>query len=292
MPYFPPVSKTLPPAAFEQLIAQNGQRLSWMRSRTCPCVYGGAGPFGKLPTPGSAARGCTQCFGIGTYWDDPTPPFISWISFMHLSTAPDEPGVNMDPQYGVTQHADPTVTIPYNNPYLPQTSPAQPQKVWENASLNDIFIPVDMLARFNAVLQNGGQTILPYQQNLQIAPSGAVTIWDPISLSIEFVSGYTVSGASVLLPSGYAPQLSYMVEFQAAPLYVAFRHAGGTPHVRPFGGGSGLVNEPRRFRLQTLDFWTRQRGVQPTAPGSVATSGAITPFATMIGQPVQGAPVA
>jgi hypothetical protein len=69
------------------------------------------------------------------------------------------------------------------------------------------------------------------------------------------VTGYAVSGLSVFLPSGYAIDTIYIVEFTAAPAYVAIRHAGGMPHTRPFG----QVTEPRRFKIQSLDLWTRAR---------------------------------
>ena len=282
----PSAQRLIPSAPFEALISQVGQRVSWMRSHTCPCVFGGAGPQGKLPTPGSAAKGCKQCLGVGTYWDQPSMPFIAWISYMHLSTAPDEPGVDMDPKFGLLNRGDPTVTIPHSNPNLDPADPAQPTAVWNNGSVNDIFVPIDMTARYTAVLQDSGQINLPYQQNLTVAPSGAVTIWDPVAQTIAHVSGYGVSGATVTLPSTYTPGLNYMVEFSCAPIYVAHRHAGGVPHVRPFGGGT--ITEPRRFRLQVLDFWTRQRGLQNTVPGSNSPQGALIPFATLTGAPIGG----
>ena len=77
------------------------------------------------------------------------------------------------------QLAEPSLTIPYSNPYLPQGDPQQPIAAWNDASFEDIFVPVDMLSRFTAKLQVGGITYLPYQQNLQVAPSGAVTTWKP-----------------------------------------------------------------------------------------------------------------
>jgi hypothetical protein len=46
-----------------------------------------------------------------------------------------------------------------------------------------------------------------------------------------------------------------MVDFTAAPTYVAYRIAGMPAHVRPFG----QQNLPRRFRLQALDLWTRAK---------------------------------
>jgi hypothetical protein len=72
-----------------------------------------------------------------------------------------------------------------------------------------------------------------------------------------------------------------MVEFMAAPMYVVFRPAGGLPHVRQFAVGT--VNEPRRFKLQALDLWTRQRGQGPQAPGSTAAAGTLFPQFTMTG---------
>ncbi len=291
VPYVPPASRIMPSAPFENLISAMGQRVTWMRSHTCPCVFGGSGP-GNLNTPGSPVRGCLQCFGVGTYWDQPTLPFKAWISYMHLSTAPDEPGVDMDNSFGVVNRGDPTITIPYTDPEIPVGDPAQPTVVWNNASLMDLFIPVDMLARYTAVLQNGKTVNLPYRQNLSIAPSGAVTIWDPVAETISYPPGYIVDGSSVVLPPeyGYPPDQNYMVEFQCAPVYVSFRHAGGVPHVRPFGGGT--VNEPRRFRLQILDLWTRQRmTTQGISAGTDTPAGNFQPFASLTGSAVVGAPV-
>lgn len=254
VPFIPPLTPwILPREGFEAILRQAGQRIVWQKSHTCPCVYSGSAVQGRLPFPGSAQPECQQCFGTGTYWDTPSAPFTGLITFMHMSPSPDEPGVLMDPQYGPVQSAEPTLTIPFMDPYNPTSSiPA-----WGEASTNDQFIAIDMQSRFTAVLQVGGITALPYQQNLSIALSGAVTTYDSNTGTVTAVSGYTVSGASIFMPSGTAEGTNYMVEFQSAPIYVAFRRAGGLPHIRPFGGGT--VNEPRRFRLQELDLWTRQR---------------------------------
>ncbi len=95
------------------------------------------------------------------------------------------------------------------------------------------------------------------------------------------VTHYAIDGPTVTI-GGYPNGTAYMVEFQAAALYVAFRRAGGLPHVRPFGGGT--VNEPRRFRLQALDFWTRQRGIQPSAAGSKVLGGKAMPYVVAVGR--------
>jgi hypothetical protein len=166
------------------------------------------------------------------------------------------------------------------NPNLAVNDPGQPTKAWRDASTDDKFIAVDMLSRYTAVLQAGVKENLPFQQNLQIERQDAVTVWDPVTGDVLPVMNYAVSGATVTI-IGYPAGTNYMVEFQAAPVFIAFRSAGGLPHVRPFGGGT--VNEPRRFRLQALDFWTRQRGLEPQAAGSVKTGGQARPYVPMIG---------
>ena len=256
-----------------------------MRSHTCPCVFAGGGVQGRLPNLGSGQRSCTKCFGLGTYWDNPSIPFRAYIEFMHMSPTPDEPGVRMNESWGMWQSSEPSMTIPFANPNLPVGDPGQPTLAWQNASVDDQFVAVDMQARYTAVLQAGIRENLPFQQNLSIAPQGAVTVWDPTSGDVVPVTDYGVSGPTVAI-GGYPKGTNYMVEFLAAPVFVAFRAAGGLPHSRPFGGGT--VSEPKRFRLQALDFWTRQRGVQPVAAGSAQVAGTSSPYTVMVGKAVPG----
>lgn len=281
-PFLVSTAVGLAPQNFDALISSNGQRASWMRSHSCPCTFAGGGANGRLPQLGSAQRTCTKCFGIGTYWDDPSAPFRCYIEFMHMSPTPDEPGVKLNESFGVFQTSEPSMTIPYRNPYLPSDDAGQPTEAWTEASTDDKFVAVDMQSRFTAVLQVGVKENLPFQQNLRVAPRKAVTVWDPVSGDVRPVDCYSVSGPTVTI-EGYPEGTNYMVEFQAAPVYVAFRSAGGLPHVRPFAGGT--LSEPRRFRLQALDFWTRERGIQPTAAGSVQARGTATPFTPINGRP-------
>ncbi len=104
----------------------------------------------------------------------------------------------------------------------------------------------------------GGIQAVPYQQGLSIAASGAVTVFNQTTHRVQVVSGYVVSGAAVTIPSGYAEGTAYDVEFQANPVFVAFRKAGAFPMTRPFGGADAQ-HLPRRFRVQTLDLFTRAR---------------------------------
>jgi hypothetical protein len=278
--YVPPAAQIIPRQAFESVIASVGQRISWLKGHACPCTYAGGGANGYLPQPGGAQKNCKTCLGLGVYWDPPSLPFRAWMKFVEMSPTPDEPGVRVDQNYGIVQLAEPSMTLPYTNPNLPVDDPGQPTAAWNDASTDDQFVPVDMLARFTAKLQVGGVTYIPYQQNLQIAPAGAVTVWNTETMAIEPVESYGVDGASVTI-DGYPDQTAYMVEFQAAPTYVVFRPAGGIPHVRPFGGGT--VNEPRRFKLQLLDFWTRQRGQGPSVAGSTNIAGTAFPQVIMTG---------
>lgn len=266
----------LPEYRFDAMIGAIGQRVSWMRSHSCPCTYSHTTQLNRLSTPGSAQRSCVRCRGLGTYWDNPSPPFICYISFIHVAKSPDEPGTIMNEVVGPVQTAEPTLTIPYSNPRLGPFDPGQPSEAWTHASTDDAFVAVDMLSRYTAMLQVGGTTNLPFQQNLQIAPTGAVTVWNTTTLNVDKVANYSVQGPSVLI-DGYPRGTTYMVEFLAAPYYVAWSRAGGLPHIRPFGGGVP-INEPRRYRLQSLDLWTRQRGIQPSAAGSVTLAGGGEPF--------------
>lgn len=285
LPFMPPTAAVMPAQGFDVLVATHGQRVSWMRGRTCPCVFAGGGVQGQLPELGSPQRGCAKCNGVGTYWDDPSVPFRAYIEFMHMSPTPDEPGVKMNESYGVVQMSEPSMTIPYMNPMLGVNDPGQPTKAWIGATTNDMFVAVDMRSRYVAVLQVGIKENLPFQQNLAVEPQGAVTVWDPVAGNVVTVADYAVNGPTVTI-GGYPAGTNYMVEFMAAALFVAFRTAGGLPHVRPFGGGT--VNMPKRMRLQALDMWTRQRGIQPSAPGSVTLAGAATPFTVMVGGAVPG----
>ena len=79
---------------------------------------------------------------------------------------------------------------------------------------------------------------------------------------------YTVSGTQITVtdPNYSASGTNFIVDFTAAPAYVGFRIAGMPAHVRPFG----QLTEPRRFRIQSLDLWTRAKFGQdiPTIQGA------------------------
>lgn len=252
-PFFPPMSPyVLPAEPFEQLISAYGVRALWMKSHSCACV------FGNQASPGSPDPGCNTCQGGGVYWDNPLGPFSLMITFMRMTPTPSEPGEAMNENWGQLQNADPTLTI---------TNAAS--AVYAGASLYDAYVELDSFARFNTSLVVGGVQVVPYQQGLTIAASGAVRVYDPIAKINTLVSGYVVSGALVTLPAAYVQDTPYTVEFTANPVYVAFGAAGGLPHVRPFG--NGVVNVPRRFRLKALDAWTRaSRGFpNSTSPQSL-----------------------
>ena len=252
-PFVPGITPTLMPREpFERVINATGIRVTWAKSHTCPCVFAGGSINGRLPLPGSADPMCKKCFGVGTYWDTPVGPFFVGLSFGHTAVSPDEPGNTTNEDYGAFISAQPTITIPYAD------ASGNLIQAWSYASENDMIVAIDSQTRFTAVLQQAGITAVPYQQNLVIAASGAVTTYDPVAHTVSPVSGYTVSGTTVALPAGVYPDgTNYMVEFYASPAYVLFRRAGGMAHDRQFGGG--VVNLPIRFRGNTLDWWTRER---------------------------------
>lgn len=280
VPFLPDIDPyVLPNDNFDAIINKYGIRLFWLKSHTCPCIYGG-------PIPGSPDPACLNCQGRGIYWDNPTGPFMGLITWTDFSPRPDESGAKMNTVQGLVQQGQPTLSIPFNSalqagsPFSPGFSQgfgpltAFSNQIWAEASIYDMFVEVDAVTRYNAQLQVGVRTALPYQQNVTVAPSGAVTIYNQQTSTITSVSGYIVSGVSVFLPfvsgspfsSGFGPGFgggisvypqgtNYVVEFTASPAYVALRPAGAAPHTRPFG----QVKLPRRFKIQSLDLWTRAR---------------------------------
>ena len=238
-PFLPPMTPyVMPYQPFDAVLANYGTRLQWQKAHLCPCNYSGQ-------LTGSSDPQCVTCKGLGWYWDAPSATFNGLITFIHMSPTPDEPGALMDDKFGVIQHAEPTLTLPFSA-----------GAVWQYASLNDVFVQIDAIDRFESQLQVGGVTTVPYQQQLSIPATGAVTIYDTATHSVSSVSGYMVSGASVTLPSGYASGTAYVVAYTAAKAFAAWRDAGSMGHDRPFG----QVTLPKRFRLQNLDLWLRDSG--------------------------------
>lgn len=237
-PFLPALDPyVLPPAMFEAMIEKFGIRLLWLKGHLCPCVYGG-------PTPGTPDFQCITCRGRGYYWDNPIGPFQGLITFIHTSPTPDEPGAIMDTSQGLIVNGEPALTIPHTS-----------LEIWQEAALFDMFVEIDAINRFNADLQVGGINVVPYQQSLSIAPSGAVTIYDTSAHAVVSGVSYTVSGAAVTLDPSYGTGTNFVIEFKAAPAYIAYRVAGAPAHVRPFAQST----QPRRYRLQTLDLFTRAR---------------------------------
>lgn len=237
--WMPPFSMLMPGSAFDVFMRGAGIRFGWMKSHTCPCTM--ADGISGSPDPA-----CQTCVGRGIYWDTPVQ-FTGFVTYMHTSSAPDEPGVHRDTTEGLVQRAEPTLTIPFQGA-------GGEHAVWENASTFDAYVEYDAPTRFNTVLVSGGQTVLPYQNSVQVT---GVSIYDRVTkTSVPIVaSDYTVQNGSVILSPDYPPETAYTVEYFALPVYVAYRDAGGLVHARPFGGSQGTI--PKRFRIMTLDLWTR-----------------------------------
>jgi hypothetical protein len=228
----------LPNQPFDGIINAYGIRLTWRKSHQCPCMY-------ARQMAGSPDPLCKTCFGLGWYWDPAGEPWMGLITFIHTSPTPDEPGTSMNTNVGMINRSEPAISIPSTAP-----------NAYALASLNDIFIEIDSIDRFQTTLKVGGNQNIPYQNQLSVEPIGAVTVYDNVNHNAVFVDGYSVSGTQVTLPPEYPEGTDYVVEFMAAKAYVAWRSAGSIAHDRPFGG----LNEPKRFRCRTLDLWLRDKG--------------------------------
>lgn len=236
--FFPPAQVMLPNQPFDGIINAYGIRLTWRKSHQCPCMYSGQ-------MAGSPDPRCKTCLGLGWYWDAPVGPWMGLITFIHTSPTPDEPGTTMDTNVGMVNRSEPAISIP-------STAPG----AYNGASLNDIFVEVDSIDRFQSTLKVGGNQNIPYQNQLSVSPTDAVTVYDNLNKRVINVTGYTVSGTTVTLPAEYPEGTDYVVEFMAAKAYVAWRSAGSIAHDRPFA----KITEPKRFRCRTLDLWLRDKG--------------------------------
>lgn len=237
----PPFPYLFPTDQFNNAIAQFGQQISWSKSHTCACIN-----FRTDTSPaGSPNPSCLNCQGRGIYWDSPVN-FIGLITFTQSMAGGIDPGSRMDSKLGPIIGGEPWVTIT-------QDAGA----VWNGCGQFDLIVELNSITRFNSTLSSGpsGVIYVPYQQQLYIAPSGAVTTWSQSTSSVVQVSGYVVSGATVTIPSSYPSNTPYVVEFQAANSFVCFRPQGGMSHNRPFV--QGTMSYPKRFRLQPLDLFLR-----------------------------------
>lgn len=251
-----PAFYSLPVDPFNVIISKFGNQLGWCKSHTCPCVN-----FRTNDSPvGSPNPGCFTCQGRGQYWD-PEVDFVGLLTYTHQGAGGIEPGSRMDTRLGPVIGGDPWVTV---------TQDAG--EVWNGIGQYDIIVHLNAISRFSSTLSSGpsGDLYIPYQQRLYVAPSGAVTTWDFATSTVVPVTGYTISGSTVTIPSGYTPGTPYVVEFQAAMTYVCFRPEGGMAQNRPFV--QGTVSYPKRFQLQPLDLWLRD-GVQDNfgTPGQIGT---------------------
>jgi len=238
-PYYPNFAMQAMPQRFtDGLMSRYGVRLGWMKSHQCPCTYGSM-------IQGSPDPNCNTCHGRGFFWDNPCL-FTGLLTFINgPSASPAEAGSHLDPTYGLIQHGEPVITIPYSE-----------QTVWQQASQMDAYVEIDASARFTTVLTQGETNILPYQQGLCVE---SVYIFDPVYKNTYPAdpTQYLVSGAAVSLV-GFPNGTAYSVEFLASPVYLAWHKGEGMPHTRPLAAGAGQI--PRRFKLTALDIWTRSIG--------------------------------
>lgn len=247
MPSF--AGQLMPPPLFNALIRSHGIRMTWMKSHVCPCTMSSDSPGSPNPT-------CNTCHGRGRYWDQPQGPFVLLRTFMHSTEAADEPGATMDAVRGQELHAEPTITIPSD--VLP---------VWSEASEFDAYVEVDTMMRFETAFVTGGNTVLPYQQNVDVE---SVTAYDTTAQDVVALSEsqWTNNDGQISL-IGFANGTAFTVSYKANPVYIAWRRSGANAHMRLFGAGTAAL--PVRFRAQWLDAWIRARnpGGQSASPAAI-----------------------
>ena len=237
-----PFASALPESAFDGLINWAGINVLWMKNHNCPCVG----------DTGSPNQQCNACFGKGFFWDPAVGPFIVLMTLVTWIGRNVDMGENTDPNYGMVFQGHPILTIP-----------ATLEPIWSQANTNDVFVQIDAIQRFQAVLKVGQQETVPAWHLLgaiTIAPSGAVIVEDPTI--VQPVSGvpYTVVGGTVTLsptpqyPTGYPEGTSYTVDYTSPVVFVVNEPFGGLAHVRPFGQG---ITYPRRWKMSLLDVWLR-----------------------------------
>jgi hypothetical protein len=246
-PYFynldtPPQIYDFPEQSMDDLISRYGVEMFWQKSHTCPCVYQHVNPSGmNYPITGSPLPNCQTCGGRGYFWDAAQGPFGVLLTFMYANVIP---GASVQKEEGFRISGKPILTIP-----------GAIQPLYSEASAMDAFVETGSAVRFNSVLRVGGRTTLPYNVNVTVNVDN-VLVYNSLTQTSSPIpsSAVTVDGASVTL-TGYATGTSYVVEYTAYPIYIAYQEHGGMPQVRPFI--QNQVNYPRRFELQLLDVWER-----------------------------------
>jgi hypothetical protein len=237
-------TQAMPEIAFDGQVQEAGLRLGWMKAHFCPCAYGAG-------FPGSPDPKCVTCQGRGVYWDL-AQEFLGYFTYMHTTSAPDEPGALTSELTGHTLYAEPTLTIPKNG-FLNESL------VWHEAADFDAYVEFDALTRYNTTLVIGQNQVLPYQWGLQVTDA---TFYNPALHEVFSIAATGISVASgvvTISPASAYPQgTAVTVEYFALPVYVAYRKAGGVAHTRPFAAGRTGI--PRRFHLMELDVWLRARG--------------------------------
>jgi hypothetical protein len=239
----------MPGTAFDDQVRTVGDRFGWLKAHSCPCTY-------ARGTPGSPNPGCLTCSGRGVYWDEPLD-FTGLFTYMHTSSAPDEPGAMTSELLGHVLKAEPTLTIPWNG------GAGTEAIVWAEASSFDAFVWYDARTRFDTVLvvpegPGAPTNVLPYQWGTDVQCVVAYDVAANHIVPVASGNWSIASGVVALSPAtSFVPGTAFTVEYFASPVMVAFRDAGGIPHVRPFAQGRAAI--PRRFHLKLLDAWLRDR---------------------------------
>lgn len=237
-PYFPDApSITQPEAVFDAQFQNLGLNLGWMRSHTCPCAAASGNPDPE----------CQSCYGRGIYWEDPKA-FLGYYVYMHTGAAPEEPGASVNARTGLTQAAEPVLSIPKNGSL-------SENEVWTYAALFDAYVELDATTRYSDLFSTSDSRPMALTNPVGATILG-VTRYDLDSKKVATVplDEVTVANGVISLDSSLEG-MGVSVDYTALPTHIAYNKTGGLIHNRPFAQGrDGL---PKRFHIQALDVFLR-----------------------------------
>lgn len=209
----------LNPAAFNALLASEGQQFDWRKGYACPCIN---------PATGSPNPRCATCHGLGRFWDAP----IRGIAGVGSRDV-------MQPfaMFGNWDSGDIMLSIGSDSPLYA-------------VGMMDRVTSVNRTEPFSANLIAGVNTLSRYRiQSVDAAywaqPGGAVTLLSPAP-SVD-ATGAIVYDPAAVPPNGSTVSLT-------GRRYPEFFVYMDIPMDRPHQSGSAL---PRRVVLRRFDLFGR-----------------------------------
>jgi hypothetical protein len=210
----------LNPAAFNNLLAELGQQVSWRRSDLCPC---------RDKYSGAAKVGCPVCSAVGVTWGIAIPAYLG-IAGMRVKRE--------FAAFGLWESGDVAVTIPCDSPAY-------------DLGENDRVLFSESSEPFRNILTRGVNEVLPFD----IVSLDRVFWLDPVTgQQVENdVPPIDPSANMIAWPDLMGPPdgVQYAVRGRKRPEYYVFREL---PQDRAHFNGLPL---PRRVGLRKFDLFGR-----------------------------------